>query len=537
MVAVETPQESFRKLFTHPLLQGCVLLVLAVVLAVWVQVPGKFPDPDSFYHAGMAELAASGTFPSRFPWLELTTLRDTYADLHFLYHLALVPFVRLFGAMAGLRIATITAVGLFTVVFFTLLRALRTKGAFAFTLLLLGSSAFMFRANLAKAQGFAFVVLFLGLMAIARRSYTGVFLAALFATWTSSHWPVLIVAVAAFSLLHVFTTALGDPRSWRAIVVSIREAFVLLASAMIGVAAGLIVNPYFPGILDVTRDQIIRIALVGGIPEANVGIEWGALSLGEFFRSVGFLLPLLLLAVMGTVTRCAQLVRRQEVADRDRATTALALGILTIAFAVLTLRSRRHIEFFVPFAVLFCAVGMQPVIAWLWPPRLQVGWRRPGTARRALSSFVLVVAIIGFAVGSFRALRTQRQYFVDGFRADHLRGAATWVREHVPAGALVFHADWDDFPYLFLNNRDHRYLIGLDPRFAYFANPDRFRAWARIGRGEETGNVAQRIVDTFGTTHAVVANQQQALQEQLAADRSATVVFEDGDAKVYALTR
>lgn len=514
-----------------------MLLVLAVVLAAWIQVPGRFPDPDSFYHAGMAGLSASGTFPSRFPWLELTTLRSTYADLHFLYHLALVPFVRLFGAMAGLRIATITAVGLFTIALFVLLRALRTKGAFVFTLLLLGSAAFMFRANLAKAQGFAFVVLFLGLMAIARRSRTGVFLACLFATWTSSHWPVLAVTVAAFSLLHIFTTALGDPRSWRTIARSVRDAVELLVSAAVGVAAGLIVNPYFPGILDVTRDQIIRIALVGGIPEANVGIEWGALGVGEFFRSVGFLLPLLFLAVVGTVATCGQLVRGQTVDDRDRATHALAFGLLAIAFAVLTLRSRRHIEFFVPFAVLFCAVGMQPVIGWLWPPRLQVGWRRPGAVRRSTATAVLVIALIGFSVGSFRALRDQRQYFVDGFRADHLRGAAMWVREHVPAGQLVFHADWDDFPFLFLNDRDHRYLVGLDPRFAYFANPERFRAWARIGHGEETENVAQRIVDTFGTTHAVVANQQTALQAQLAADKRASVVFEDGDAKVYALTR
>jgi len=33
MVAVETPSDSFRKLFTHPLLQGCVLVVVALVIA------------------------------------------------------------------------------------------------------------------------------------------------------------------------------------------------------------------------------------------------------------------------------------------------------------------------------------------------------------------------------------------------------------------------------------------------------------------------------------------------------------------------
>ncbi len=202
MVAVETPQESFRRLFTHPLLQGVVLVVLSLVLAVWVEVPNRFPDPDSFYHAGMAELAASGTFPSRFPWLELTSLKDTYADLHLVYHLLLVPFVKAFGPMPGIRIATITTFVLLTISFYLLLRRLAVRGAFLFTLLLLGSSAFVFRLNLAKSQGFAFIVLFLGLIALHRRSRTGVFLAAVFAAWTSSHWPVYIVAVATFAACH-----------------------------------------------------------------------------------------------------------------------------------------------------------------------------------------------------------------------------------------------------------------------------------------------------------------------------------------------
>lgn len=534
MVAVETPQESFRKLFTHPLLQGVVLVALSLGLAIWIQVPDRFPDPDSFYHAGMAELAVSGTFPSRFPWLELTTLRDTYADLHLVYHLLLVPFVKAFDAMPGVRVATITALVLLTLGFFVLLRRLAVRGAFLFALLLLGSSAFMFRLNLAKAQGFAFIVLFLGLIALHRRSRTGVFLAAVFAAWMSSHWPVYIVAVAIFAVCHIFATVLGTPSSWRTIRVSLGEALRLLGSALAGAAAGHVVHPYFPGILTVAKQQIWDIALVSGVAEANVGIEWGTLTLTEFARSVGFLFPLLGLAIVGTLITAMALVRKSEIQDRDATARAFTFGLLTVAFAVLTLRSRRHVEFFVPFAVLFCAVGIQPVIGWLWPPRLAVGWRRPGGARRAFSTLVLVVAVAGFSVGSFRTLRDQRQYFVDGFRGDHLRGAATWVREHAPAGQLIFHGDWDDFPFLFLNDREHRYLIGMDPRFAFWKDPERFRAWQTIGRGDAP-DAAHRIVEEFGATHAVVANQQDKLQTVLGADNAATIVYQDGEAKVYQL--
>ncbi|MDO8599654.1 MAG: hypothetical protein Q7S02_06110 [bacterium] len=536
MVAVETPQESFRKLITHPLLQGCVLVALAISIAIWIQEPGRFPDPDSFYHAGMAELAAGGQFPHRFPWLDLTSLRGTYADLHLVYHIVLVPFVEFFGPTSGIRIATITAIGLLAIACFMLLRALVVRGAFACTLLMLGSAAFMFRMNLAKAQGFAFVALFLGLIALTRRSRTGVFLAALFATWTSSHWPVFAVAVATFAFLHVFTTVIGAPTAWRTALVALRESFGVAASATLGIASGLIVNPYFPDILTVAKQQIIDIALIGGIPEANVGIEWGPLSMGELFRAVGFLMPLVILAIIGTIVLIRQLVRRAEVDDRDAATRALTFGLLTLAFTALTVRSQRHIEFLVPFAILFIAVGWQPIIRWLWPPRMQVGWRRPGAARRSISTFMLILAIIGFTIGSGRALAAQRQYFVNGIPSDHLAAEAAWVREHIPAGAIVFHADWDDFPPLFLNDRTHRYLIGLDPRFAFFDDAERFRRWAAISRGE-VARPSSAIVNEFGALVAVIAHQQEGLQRALAEDPHATTVFKGRDANVYTLTQ
>ena len=536
MVAVETPQDSFRRIYTHPLLQGCVLVAIALTIAMVMQSSGRFPDPDSFYHAGMAELAAAGQFPHRFPWLDLTTLRGAYADLHLVYHLALVPFVAFFGPMAGIRIATIVAIGVLTIACFALLRRLAASGAFACTLLLLGSSAFMFRVNLAKAQGFAFVALFLGLIALTRRSRTGVFLAALFATWISGHWPVFAAAVATFAFAHIFTTVIGCPTAWRTALRALRDAGGVVASAVLGIAAGFIVNPYFPNVLAVAKQQIVDIALVGGGAEANVGSEWGALPAGDLFRAVGFLTPLVLIAIVGTVALILRLARSSEIRDRDAATHAIMFGFLTLAFTALTMRSRRHIEFLVPLAVAFIAVGWQPIIAWFWPPRLQVGWRRPGAARRSLSTCVLLLATVGFAIGSGRALAAQRQYFVNGLPSDYLAAEATWIRDHVPAGALVFHADWDDFPPLFLNDRTHRYLVGLDPRFALFADAERFRTWQAISRGE-IAQSSSAIVDGFDATIAVVAHQQEGLQKQLAADPNATIAFDGRDAKVYVLSR
>lgn len=536
MVEVETPHDSFRKLIAHPILQGCVVVAVALGLALIVEVPNRFPDPDAFYHAGMAELAAQGVFPHQFPWLDLTTLRSRYADLHLLYHLALVPFVRMFGPMAGIRIATILAVAGVGLAFLGLCRALKVRGAFACTLLLLGSAAFLFRVNLAKAQGLAFIVLFLGLATLVHRSRTGVFLAAVFATWTSSHWPVLLLAVAAVTVADIFATALAAPREPRAILHHLRGAIGLILSAVTGIAAGFIVHPYFPGNLGVAWEQIVDIAIVGRTAGIPVGIEWAPLPVDEFFRTVGFLLPLLGLAVMGVIASAVRLATDGHPVDRERVAQGLAFSVLAVTFGVLTLHAQRHVEFFVPFAVLAIAVGAQPLIVWWWPPRVAIGWRRPGMIRRSLATATLLLAFVGFTIGSASAIRGQRIHFTRGFPADRLRDTATWLRDHAQVGAIIFHADWGDFPALFRWNRVQRYLVGLDPRFALLADADRTRRWLAVGRGD-IPDTAAVIAREFGASYAIVTPAQEPLRGILDRDRNARLVHEDAEARVYALTR
>jgi hypothetical protein len=531
-----TPNESFRSILLHPVFQGVVLFALAVAIALTLQLPGRFLDPDSFYHAAMAELAAEGKFSQQFPWLQLTNFPNQYADLHFLYHLILVPFVKIFGTLTGLHVATATATALFSIAFFLLLRRLMVRGAFGFTVLLLSSAAFMFRANLAKAQGFAFLILFLGLRAVERRSYLGIGLAALFATWMSPHWPVLILAMIAWSGGDVLSTIVGARRNWRSLGAAVRRSIEILIIALSGVAAGFIVNPYFPANLAMAKAQIFSIAVLGTASNVRVGMEWSPIPFPEFLSAIGFLLPLMTLALfgMGILIGRSLLVGTPDAQQRTK--SVFALFSLTVAFAVLSIASRRHIEFFIPFAILFCAVGMQPIISWMWPSRAVVGWRRPGTIRRPFFTVITIIVVLGFSIGAWEGLQAQRTRYAEGYPHDYLQAASFWIRDNVPEGEIVFHADWDDVPFLLLNDRTHRYLIGLDPRFAAHDQPERYRTWASISRGLVHENVARAIIQTFGSSYAIVVNEQTALRTLLDADPNAARAYEDETAVVFALT-
>ncbi|MDO8463566.1 MAG: hypothetical protein Q7S96_04875 [bacterium] len=536
MVAVETPSDSWKRALGHPVLQGCVLMVLAVIIAIIVQVPGHFPDPDSYYHAGMAELAAEGVFEQTFPWLTLTNFPETFADLHFVYHLVLVPFVNIFGTATGLRIATIAAVGLLAITFSALLRTLNVRGAFWLTALLLGSSSFMLRANLAKSQGFAFTILFLGMTAAAKRSHIGIFLATLFATWTSSHWPVLTVAVCAFALAQCVVEIVDGTAPTLRIGKPFLRMCGMILTALCGNAVALIVNPYFPANLTMAREQILNIAVIGGIPEAIPGGEWVPLSVMELASAIGFLIPLLLIATYGLMVLIMRTVRGTDANGRQTTAYAIATALLAATFFALTLGARRHIEFLTPLLIAFIAVGIQPAVQWAWPPRVAIAWRRPGELRRPLATIMLLVAIAGFTVGAIRGIRAQRERFATGYSVETLAGASAWIAEHAPENAIIFHADWDDFPLLFFHDRRHRYLVGLDPRFAYYHNRERYRELLAIRAGDiPDGRIAQRIIAVTDASYAIVTADQPELTALLDADLDATQVYGDDEARVYAL--
>jgi len=69
---------------------------------------------------------------------------------------------------------------------------------------------------------------------------------------------------------------------------------------------------------------------------------------------------------------------------------------------------------------------------------------------------------------------------------DQYRAGTQWLLEHVPKGAIIFNASWDDFPKLFYYDQDHAYVTGLDPVYLSDHNPDLGRLYERIVTGKES---------------------------------------------------
>ena len=144
-----------------------------------------FSDPDAFYHAHMALLIWQHGPVMSFPWLDLTLVGMHFADLHFLFHLFVAPFVGLLGQFQGLRVASVILAALFVVVFEACLHWLEIRWSVVWSILLVLLYAFLFRVLVAKATPVALIWYVLGLTA----------------AWKRKPWLVLLVAFA-YALSH-----------------------------------------------------------------------------------------------------------------------------------------------------------------------------------------------------------------------------------------------------------------------------------------------------------------------------------------------
>lgn len=114
---------------------------------------------DGYFHIRFAEILRADGLVHDFRWLPFTIYNKDFADDHFLFHVAMIPFT--FGDLvAGAKLyATLAASAVF-VSFFCILRSLRVRGPWIWTFgLLVASEPFLARMSLARAPSLSILVL------------------------------------------------------------------------------------------------------------------------------------------------------------------------------------------------------------------------------------------------------------------------------------------------------------------------------------------------------------------------------------------
>lgn len=482
-------------------------------------------DFDGYYHIKWSRMLWEGlrnrAFPPVFTWLPLTTLNpNDYVDHHLLFHFFQIPFT--FGDLrSGAKISSILFASLAVFSCYWLLIHYRIRYGLVWLLALLAcSAAFLFRLNMAKAPPLTIIYLIVAIYLLFKQKYWPLIPLAFLFTLTYDMFVLLILAVVIWVIVIAWTERRFE---WRPLV------WVLL-----GTVAGFIINPYFPENLQLFYEHLKIKLLLWEDYSAKVGNEWYPYTSWEF---LGVSLVACVAMLVGYIAF--------DPADRKRAHHPLFFLLFSTALMIMTVRWKRSVEYWPPFAVMFAAFALRP---WLMGAR-SAFTRLPPDIMEELEPFLdrresvtdedkelwktICAAAVAVVLGGALAMNLYITYkdIEMSEPHDHYRAGAEWMRSNVTSAQTVFNTDWDDFPRLFYYDPSHNYVAGLDPSYLFEKNPELWKLYERITLGHEE-DPGPLIRDRFGARYVFSDNKHDSFFANAMASGWFDIVYEDTECTI-----
>ena len=496
------------------------LFLLSVILFTWLQDSTTFLDPDAFYHAKIAELMAGQGIIIDFPWLQLTFLKEAYTDQHFLFHILTVPFISYFTPLTALKIISVLLSSTAICVIAAILRFFKVRGVFWWSLLLLTIAPFILRLSLAKASPLALLVLLLGVLMIVKKKYLGLFIISWIYVWSHGGFILIFfLACLYFLLLNLYNWNQTRNLSWRGISGPI--------AAGLGIIAGVIINPYFPQNISFYWSQVVEVGLMNYQQYFGVGAEWYPYNIFNLVGGVNFIFVLLIMAILIAIFHY----------HRQNFRNWYFLMIICL-FLLFTLKSRRYIEYFVPFAFIWSILVID---GYVWTNNFKGHfnkflkyWDRHKILVGGLVAYFAFAFIFGAVLNLYRTKSTLNE----GIAFVQFEETGNYLTENKIEGNTIFHANWDQFPMLFYQNSDNYYLTGMDPTFSYKYDPALFYLWRQIIEGKFKKGLPELIQEKFGAEYVFIDTDRKTdrlFWAYLKRDPDAELIFEAEGQSLYHL--
>ena len=470
------------------------------------------PDNDGFYHIKLAYLMRTEGLKPDFPYLPLSILnQEEFYDHHFLFHVALIPFT--FGDLRmGAKWAAVTFSALAFLAVWYLFHRQRVPFSWLWALALLGiSDAFLYRMSITRAQSLSLGVLALGFLWLLEGKYWRLAILSFLYVWMYDAFPLLI----ALGVLHFIAVALTERRF----------EFRPLLYIGGGILLGVIINPYFPVNISFSIQHMLP--KLADATSVRVGNEWYPYDTGQLLDNS---LPSLI-AFAGGILGLGLTGRKMDVR------TALAL-LTALLFGLMLFQARRFVEYFPPFALIFAAFALSPLITDMQLDDQTQGL--PDSPQLAAPSFLkvlpaslpAVVLALFVVVTVFISIPAAEESIQDSKDYDLYADASAWLEQNTPAGSRVFQTDWDDFPRLFFYNTHNTYLAGLDPTYMQLYDADLFDLWVDITRGDVEDS-SKIVASDFGASYVHTDLNHEDFLDQAAQDPGYKEVYRDDQAVIF----
>ncbi len=492
-------------------------LVCALVFSMQILVVSKnLSDPDGYYHVKMAKLVAQGKVDSSFDWLPFTTWGDSFANQHLLYHW----FLNLFPGESAFLLSAAVSITIFLIAFYVALRSMKVSNEWLWILLILASSSdFLFRINLIKANSLSLALLCLIIVSLYKNRYWLVAPLSFLFVWTyggfvllplvgGSYGLSLILIRVARSSRHpeqsegsntltsgeILRSAQNDKKENGAYLKHIVSP---LAYCIVGIGLGLVLHPQFPEIINHLYIQVVDVMTVKKTG-VIIGGEWYPYEFIDFISINGLTLLVWLIGL-------AALFFGKRPNNKQRQ-HGWWLALMSAGLFVLTVLSKRFVEYWVPFAILFAAFSLDPYIR-------AIPWRDLGSHIKRYWQVAVASGLVVLILGSciFYNIKITIGYLRYGSPFDGYRNAAEYIKASSQPGDIVFNTQWDQFPQLFYWADQNRYIIGMDPTFMYVKNKDLYWKWRAVTEHDREAwenDKAYRIIhDDFGARYIFIEHE------------------------------
>jgi len=471
------------------------LAALMISLGYFFQTQFSNPgiiEHDAHFHIRYAQqIWESGTLLP-LTWLPLSIFADYPVDNHFLYHLLLLPFT--FGDLIlGSKISTALFASFMALAFYGVLRSQKIAyPLFWLGILFASSSGFLFRMSMGRVQSLSLTVLLLTVILLLSKRYILLFSLSAIYVWlylsAAIFLPLLVIC---FVLATWMTEHVID---WK-----------ILLTAFAGYTAGIVFNPFFPadtGFL--INDILLKLKDF----DVSVGGEWYPYKTWSLVTGSGIALACTLLGLL-----------IPALSKRQWTSRTLFIFLVNLIFLFATMKSKRFIEYWPAFSVLFCALSVQE--CWPWRRLSEKPWLKP-----ALAALLVLPLYLTY------------KHLTDDLTDSHLthryEAGASWIAEHTEPGEMIFVSDWDIFPMLFFYAPKNNYVAGMDPAYLAEHNKHLYNLWDDITEGD-ISRPSRIILSRFGSRIIFATPDENDFINKLRHDPSAVLKYRDSNCSIFSL--
>ena len=509
-----------------------LIFFFAFLFFLFLQSAPVFPDPDGFYHAKMAEIMSKQGIVQNFPYLQFTTLKDSYIDQHFLYHLFLIPSIFFPNQLIGIKFLQTLINAIFVLIFYWLLKKEKIKAPLLWVMILITSSPFIFRISLIKANSLSLIFLFLGLYFIFNKKYLPLFILSYFYVLAYGGWPLIIIVAFVFILSQFINKKIQYESTFKKICnrlnflqlykQSQKMDFKLISVCLSGVTLGLVLNPYFYKNLYFYYQQIIQIGIINYQDKINVGGEWYPYPPLELLQSSLIVFFIFLIALFLFLIS----IKKQNA-------KSISLLILSFFFLALTLKSRRYVEYLIPFLIVSSAFIITFSLKDNFVHDIYFLFHKFYKNKKIAFYCLAIFLISFFSVISFKEVKRTKQDLSVGSNLTLYKNSAKYLKNNSSAKEIIFQTDWDDFPPLFYYNNYNYYIVGLDPTFMYKYNKQLYNEYTQITTGQDSYNLYKKIKYDFKANLVFLDKKHSLLKNNLIKNNHFILTYQDDEAEIY----